>query len=128
MSYQFKVGDTGKTRDGRPYRVLATDLKGSYPVAAAVEYGIYEESFRFTTTGKFNDQDKDHLLDLLPPTRTITVERWLVYHENNGNVGVNISESEEYARFWSDSLPGHCNHLRTVKITETFELPQGVSE
>jgi hypothetical protein len=28
MAYQFKVGDTGKTRDGRPYRVIATDLKG----------------------------------------------------------------------------------------------------
>ena len=27
MAYQFKVGDTGKTRGGRPYRVLATDLK-----------------------------------------------------------------------------------------------------
>jgi hypothetical protein len=42
-----------QTRDGRPVRILATDLKGIYPVAAVVPSGGEETVQSFTLDGRF---------------------------------------------------------------------------
>ena len=41
-----------KTRDGFPVRILATDVKGAYPVAGLVTLGDEEYVRRWTAEGK----------------------------------------------------------------------------
>jgi hypothetical protein len=69
MTYQFKVGDTGNTRNGRPYRVIATDLKSEDTIVAAITLLSGEEyvALRFATGKRFADGTSD-ADDLMPPT------------------------------------------------------------
>lgn len=70
MTYQFKVGDTGKTRGGRKYEIICVTRRSSegYRVVALLEdqnsldtVMCYRESGIVHTTGPSP-------LDLLPPT------------------------------------------------------------
>ena len=36
MAYKFKVGDTGKTRDGQNYRVICTDMRSVFDTIVAL--------------------------------------------------------------------------------------------
>jgi hypothetical protein len=82
MAYQFKVGDTGKTRDGHPYRVIATDVAGEYPILALVSYEDGEFPMR-------RRRDGVHLLtgqspgDLIPSTPAVYIN---VYDDSDGTL------------------------------------------
>jgi hypothetical protein len=66
MSYTFKVGDKGKTRDGKDY--VITDNLGDgyyyYPLSAEVD-GC---STRYTRYGHYYEWDTPHDFDLMPPS------------------------------------------------------------
>lgn len=74
MPYQFKVGDVGKTRDGRLYRVAATDIvtETNRCVLALVkkDEGANEVVIRTHIDGKMY-VDEDSGGDLLPPKITL---------------------------------------------------------
>lgn len=67
----FKVGDKVKTRDGHDARILATDLKGSDSIAAAVVIGDCEYISMHGSNGKLCLSEKNHPLDLMPPVQVV---------------------------------------------------------
>lgn len=82
MAYQFKVGDTGKTRGARPYRVLATDLKSSETIVAAItdpngqEYAVTRfANGNALASGTLNGGD------LMPPAPVVYIN---VYEREDG--------------------------------------------
>jgi hypothetical protein len=81
MAYQFKVGDTGKTRDGRPYRVIATDLTNSRPIAAAIAAECGREAL---VSRDANGQIISEVTtggDLIPPASAVYIN---VYEREDG--------------------------------------------
>lgn len=63
-----KAGAPVMTRDGRPARILAFDLKADeYPIATAIEThdGKYEVVRTCTEYGKYNDAIDEHDCDLV---------------------------------------------------------------
>jgi hypothetical protein len=84
MTHQFKVGDTGKTRDGRRYRVIATDLKSEDTIVAAITLLSGEEyvALRFATGKRFADGTSD-ADDLMPPTPAVYIN---VYDDSDGTL------------------------------------------
>jgi hypothetical protein len=82
MTYQFKVGDTGKTRDGRRYRVLATDLKSVETIVAAITPPNGEEFVvERLATGKVHLDGSRAVGDLMPPTQVVYIN---VYERQDG--------------------------------------------
>ena len=82
MAYEFKVGDTGKTRDGRPYRVIATDLKNAETIAAAIETPSGEEYVTMCfANGKVYGGGTPSDNDLIPPTPAVYIN---VYEHKDG--------------------------------------------
>ena len=84
MAYQFKVGDTGKTRDGRAYRVVAVDVKGPEPIAVLIAQcsGGAAEEYLATRlengrVGTVREVDGD----LIPPTPAVYIN---VYEWEDG--------------------------------------------
>jgi len=62
----FKPGDTGRTRDGRDYEVLAVDDDPNFPLFVAVAgFG----STWYLASGAWQPKG-EYGLDLLPPTRS----------------------------------------------------------
>lgn len=83
MPHEFKVGDTGLTRDGRPYRVICTDAKDgehAFGVVALVVHrgGRYEEPIRYCVNGIYDPHRSDDRDLLPPPSPTREITRWLV--------------------------------------------------
>lgn len=63
----FRVGEVVKTRDGRTARILATDLKGRFPIAAAVEVEVGAEmTWSFTSEGQAIAATTSNYNDLIP--------------------------------------------------------------
>ena len=79
MTHKFQVGDTGKTRDGREYRVICTDAGGKRPIVALVKLSTGEwSSCMFRTDGR-NSLVGAMGNDLLPPPpKTRKIVRWVV--------------------------------------------------
>lgn len=48
----ISANKTYQTRDGFPVRILATDIKGSYPIAGVVDLGDEEYCRKWTAEGK----------------------------------------------------------------------------
>lgn len=75
VPYRFKVGDTGKTRAGKTYRVLALDVKNETgrTIVAAVTLadGINETICRVAPNGRLYADGGDTPSDLLLPTITV---------------------------------------------------------
>lgn len=72
MPYEFKVGDTGKTRDGRAYRVVAVDVAtetGRCVIALARQNQPdgQETVVRTRLDGRVYVDDNEAGADLLPP-------------------------------------------------------------
>ena len=84
MTYQFQVGDTGKTRDGRPYRVIATDLKSDETIVAIIEYNGGNEfaTMRFANGHVVADGGLQ-AGDLMPPTPVVYIN---VYDDSDGTL------------------------------------------
>jgi hypothetical protein len=83
MTHQFKVGDTGKTRDGRPYRVIATDLNSNKTIVAIIEYNGYDDAtMRFADGRHFADGGLQ-AGDLMPPTPAVYIN---VYDDSDGTL------------------------------------------
>lgn len=82
MAYEFKVGDTGKTRGGRSYRVLATDLKSDQTIVVVIELPSGEEyvAKRFAN-GNFYASGTPNDADLIPPTPAVYIN---VYKRKDG--------------------------------------------
>jgi len=82
MTCQFKVGDTGKTRDGRPYRVIATDLKFDDTIVAIIENNGGDEfaAMRFAN-GRVVADGGLQAGDLMPPTPAVYIN---VYEQEDG--------------------------------------------
>ena len=82
MTHQFKVGDTGKTRDGRPYRVIATDLKSDETIVAIIEHNGGDEfaTMRFAN-GNVVAGGMAQAGDLMPPTPAVYIN---VYKREDG--------------------------------------------
>ena len=76
MSYKFKVGDKGKTRDGKDYRVVCVDRKSEINPVIALTSGRLpvdaEQVLLVRSTGSCYEH-VSHPTDLLPPT----VTKWL---------------------------------------------------
>ena len=72
MAYEFKVGDTGKTRDGRLYRVIATDLKSDETIVAIIEHigGDEFATMRFAN-GHVVADGRPQAGDLIPPSPSV---------------------------------------------------------
>lgn len=66
----WKVGDTGLTRDGRSYLVVRIDSDPNYPIDARIEGESFERCF--TTAGSLL-KDGAYGEDLMPPTRGVTM-------------------------------------------------------
>ena len=84
MTDQFKFGDAGKTRGGRPYRVLATDLKNVETIVAAIERQSGEEyvAARFANGKSYADGRLD-VDDLIPPVPAVYIN---VYECEDGTL------------------------------------------
>ena len=127
MSYVFKPGDQGKTRDGRPYRVLATDVKSHQPLLAAIIENIgIENIYYYDSKGNW-DGIYPNSHDLLPPTRIVVVEQYIIYFQEYSGVVSSMTcfDNKELDYYHELASMYQRKHLRTVKITETFELPVG---
>jgi hypothetical protein len=84
MTHQFKVGDTGKTRDGRPYRVIATDLKSDKTIVAIIENNGCDEfaTMRFAN-GNLVAGGMAQAGDLMPPIPAVYIN---VYDDSDGTL------------------------------------------
>lgn len=71
MTYQYKKGDTGKTRGGHDYEIVATDLH-IRPIGVILTYKDGSRVFEsYYSGGKFLEPihalEPFHTLDLMPP-------------------------------------------------------------
>jgi len=83
MSYKFKVGDKGKTRAGKNYRVVCVDRKSEiFPVVALISgrRPVDAEQLVLTrSTGRYYEFDGRNLgTDLMPPSVTKYLNVWIV--------------------------------------------------
>ncbi|MDE2467342.1 MAG: hypothetical protein KGL35_00980 [Bradyrhizobium sp.] len=112
MTYQFKVGDKGKTRDGRDYEVIAISPELDQPVIVVVRGSVGQHCAdgRYWNLGS-------HCRDLLPPvqTRTVYVN---VYWDHVGDAYSNPDDAREAA---------DCRAIAVaVPVTFEFTLGQGI--
>lgn len=111
--YQFKVGDKGKTRDGRKeYEVISISDRVDRGLVAVIKY-LDDEQHRIGTwypNGMFmpGKPQKD---DLMPPTRTVYVN----FYSNSIS---RYFDSEQHARAYP---PLHC--VETIAIAVPVEIP-----
>lgn len=97
MTYQFKVGDKGKTKGGQNYRVICTDAKRvNYPIIALV-WGVHlkdETVFSYDKSG----ENSAIGLGLLPPDPEIL---YTTYHSlySKGGLGNAHSAALEAAKY-----------------------------
>ena len=77
MSYQFKVGDKGKTRCGEPYRIICTDRNHDVYSMIVLVGSNKERVENYTSIGSYVERQpcSDH--DLLPPTVTKYLNVWI---------------------------------------------------
>ena len=103
MAYQFKVGDTGKTRGGRPYRVLATDLKNAETIVAIIEHigGDEFATMRFAN-GHVVADGRPQAGDLIPPAPAVYIN---VYEDEKD--GLWTPEAIYTSRKVADKVAAH---------------------
>jgi hypothetical protein len=88
MTHQFKVGDRGKTRDGREYRVILTDARGDEPIVALVyDARGSDDAWNFRNDGRFTCEGRSPL-DLMPPSPpTRKIKRWVMLYPTSWGDG-----------------------------------------
>lgn len=117
MTYKFKVGDTGKTRGGESYRVIAVGLNHVRSVAAVVKRtnGL-EIVGTFFPNGHSYDGGRSEF-DLIPPTPAVYMN---VYEQSNG--GPLLSHIQHGSRHEADkSAVNARNRVGCIRV----ELVEG---
>ena len=111
MAYEFKVGDTGKTRDGRPYRVIATDLKNAETIVAIIEHigGDEFATMRFAN-GHVVADGRPQAGDLIPPTPAVYIS---VYKCEDGTL--RASSVLQRTRSASDES-AHASRIGRIRV------------
>ena len=101
------------TREGKPVRIICTDVKGiSYSVLALVDKGDYEVPTLYTKKGEYNLETTECSYDLFfAPEKH---EGWVnVYKSGFGwSLGTSIWQTEEEAKKWV----GTTDYATTIKI------------
>ena len=78
----FKIGDTGKTREGRPYRVICVDKAGESPVVALVHHDDGDEgAIAYLQNGRVHPTSETPF-DLLREPEKVTLWFNLWRYEN----------------------------------------------
>ena len=101
------------TREGKPVRIICTDVKGvSYSVLALVDKGDYEVPTLYTKKGEYNLETTEYSYDLFFATEKH--EGWInLYKSGNGwSLGTSIWQTEEEAKKWV----GATDYVTTIKI------------
>lgn len=100
------------TREGKPARIICTDVKGaSYSVLALVDKGDYEGPTLYTKKGEYNlGTECSYDLFFAPEKH----EGWVnVYKSGIGwSLGSSIWQTEEEAKKWG----GAADYTATIKI------------
>jgi hypothetical protein len=132
--YQFKVGDRGKTRDGRDYRVIADDVRCDDPLAVAVtdDYTRREVVEGYQRDGSFSEAARGSAWDLMPPPAPPTrkIKRWLVARSGIATASEAVTvfgpnQGAEYFASRPDSLmPDGKPHEVELDILERRENDQ----
>ena len=101
------------TREGKPVRIICTDVKGiSYSVLALVDKGDYEVPTLYTKKGEYNLETTEYSYDLFfAPEKH---EGWAnVYKSGFGwSLGTSIWQTKEEAKKWV----GAADYATTIKI------------
>lgn len=106
----WKNGAKLETRDGHPARILATDIRGNKPIAAALYYEEYDEEvvYYYTEDGFFkNRQDESHLdlviveeIEELPNWKEVINELRKTSTRSKDFLFGSLTESEEFEAFY----------------------------
>lgn len=100
-----------QTRCGYPARILATDVRGKFPVIAAVEKGGTETVFQFGLDG---DCDETTRLDLINiPQKHV---RWVNVYATRADA---VHKSKDLA-------DAYCSHDRIACIRIEFQEGEGL--
>ena len=100
------------TKEGKPVRIICTDVKGaSYSVLALVDKGDYEAPTLYTKKGEYSLGTEGSYDLFFAPEKH---EGWVnVYKsESNRSLGAGIWQTEEEAKKWE----GAADYVTTVKI------------
>ena len=100
------------TKEGKPTRIICTDVKGaSYSVLALVDKGDYEAPALYTKKGEYSLGTKGSYDLFFAPEKH---EGWVnVYKsESNRSLGAGIWQTEEEAKKWE----GAADYVTTIKI------------
>lgn len=84
LSRAMAAGGRCQTRDGRPARILATDLRNKWPIVAAVEERGKDDVVLYCADGRLWDDSAEHVSDLI----NIPVKRegWVnIYHSTRAD-------------------------------------------
>ncbi len=66
---KFKVGDTGKTRDGRDYQILLVDAALADNESIIAKVGGY--ALTYFDNGNYYSSGREAAADLMPPTKSL---------------------------------------------------------
>lgn len=100
------------TKEGKPVRIVCTDVKGaSYSVLALVDKGDYEAPTLYTKKGEYSLGTEGSYDLFFAPEKH---EGWVnVYKsESNRSLGAGIWQTEEEAKKWE----GAADYVTTIKI------------
>ena len=100
------------TREGKPARIICTDVKGaSYSVLALVDKGDYEGPTLYTKKGEYSlGTECSYDLFFAPEKH----EGWINLYKSgiNWSLGTSIWQTKEEAKKWV----GAANYATTIKI------------
>ena len=100
------------TREGKPVRIICTDVKGaSYSVFALVDKGDYEGPALYTKKGEYNSGTECSYDLFFAPEKH---EGWINLYKSgiSRSLGTSIWQTEEEAKNWV----GAADYVTTVKI------------
>jgi len=106
-----------KTRDGRSVRVLAVDVKGTYPVVAAVVWKSGNEDIHYYTQGGAVDTRDTNHLDLVEVKEKVVF--WFNSYkarEQNRPGAMYMHDSEEKALEMVSDIGGLVIKARRIEL------------
>lgn len=104
-----------QTRDGKPARIHATDLDGSFPILATYYDGNQWRTLRVSPRGKYLSYAEENLDLINVPPPKVKRDFWLAISKD----GVIAYRSAQTANFYHQETSS--NGWRTVKVTAEYE-------